>query len=214
MMPEYKKHPWGPHTIESTIDQEFIDLLKEKGDESRAKNLDNRKILAGQMEYEYYYEDFKEWFCPLFDPYISAYQMGAMEGGLNIFKKPVIGYEMISLWINYQQAYEYNPPHSHGGDISFVTWLQVPEEIVKENRETKHEHNNPGPGMIQFDLGPELPLSVTRVGHMPKAGDIFIFPAWLTHHVNAFKSDVERISVSGNLNFKTFDPSDIKYDKI
>ena len=41
-----------------------------------------------------------------------------------------------------------------------------------------------------------------------------IFPAWLPHHVMGFKSDVERISVSGNLNFKTFDTSDIKYDKI
>ena len=206
-MIDYKVHPWGPYTIQSTIDQEFVDILLEKGNMSRAKNLDNRKILAGQMDYEYYYEDFKEWFCPLFDPYISAYQMGAMKGGLNIFKKPVIGYEMISLWINYQQANEYNPPHNHGGDLSFVIYLQVPEEIVKENKETKHEHNNPGPGMICFDLGPEMPYSVTRVGHMPKAGDIFIFPAWLQHHVNAFKSDVERISVSGNLKFKEVDLS-------
>ena len=204
-MIDYIKHPWGPHTIQSTIDQEFIDLLREKGDESRAKNLDNRKILAGQMDYEYYYEDFKEWFCPLFDPYMSAYQVSAMDRGLNLFKKPVIGYEMISLWINYQQAYEYNPPHNHGGDISFVTWLQVPEEIVKENKETKHEHNNPGPGMISFDLGPDMPMSVTRVGFMPKVGDIMIFPAWLPHHVMGFKSDVERISVSGNLNFKEVD---------
>ena len=54
----------------------------EKGDESRAKNLDNRKTLAGQMDYEYYYEDFKEWFCPLFDPYISAYQIGSYGEGL------------------------------------------------------------------------------------------------------------------------------------
>ena len=205
MIPEYKKHPWGPHTIQSTIDQEFIDILLEKGNESRAKNLDYRKTLAGQMDYEYYYKDFKEWFCPLFDPYISAYQVSAMDTGLNLFKKPVIGYEMISLWINYQQAYEYNPPHNHGGDVSFVIYLQVPEKIVKENKETKHEHNNAGPGMIQFNLGPEMPLSVTNVGFMPKVGDIVIFPAWLTHHVNAFKSDVERISVSGNLNFKTVD---------
>jgi len=215
-MIKFNKHPWGPHTIQSTIDQEFIDLLKEKGDESRAKNLDNRKTLAGQMDYEYYYKDFKEWFCPLFDPYISAYQVGAMEGGMNLFKKPVIGYEMISLWINYQQAYEYNPPHNHGGDVSFVIYLQVPEEIVKENKETRHEHNNPGPGMICFDLGPEMPLSVTRVGFLPKVGEIVIFPAWLQHHVNAFKSDVERISVSGNLNFKEVDFSKLSplHDKI
>ena len=85
--------------------------------------------------------------------------------------------------------------------------VQVPEEIVKENKETKHEHNNPGPGMICFDLGPEMPMSVTRVGYMPQVGDLIIFPAWLPHHVMGFKSDVERISVSGNLNFKEVDLS-------
>ena len=203
-MINYVKHPWGPHTIETQIDQEFADILLEKGNESRAKNLYHTKSLAGQIENEYYYEDFKEWFTPLFDPFISSYQMGAMNEGLHIFKKPVIGYEMISLWINYQQANEYNPPHNHGGDVSFVIYLQVPEEIVKENEETKHLHNNPGPGVICFDLGPDMPLSVTRVGKMPQVRDIFIFPAWLTHYVHAFKSDVERISVSGNLNFLYF----------
>ena len=214
MISEYEVYPWGPFTIQSKIDQEFIDILLEKGNESRAKNLDNRKTLAGQMDYEYYYEDFKEWFCPLFDPYMSAYQVGAMTNGRQLFKKPVIGYEMISLWINYQQAYEYNPPHNHTGDLSFVIYLQIPEEIVKEHIETKHEHNNPGPGVICFDLGPEMPLSVNRVGFLPKVGDIVIFPAWLQHHVNAFKSDVERISVSGNLKIKTFDVFKSEYDKI
>ena len=136
---------------------------------------------------------------------MSAYQIGALEKKVQIFKRPVIGYEMMSLWINYQQPGEYNPPHNHGGDLSFVTYLQVPEEIVKEHIETKHEHNNPGPGVICFDLGPEMPFSIHRIGFMPKVGDIIIFPAWLQHYVMGFKSDVERISVSGKLKFTTFD---------
>ena len=53
--------------------------------------------------------------------------------------------------------------------------------------------------MILFDYGMEMPLSINRIAHMPRAGDAFIFPAWLIHHVYAFKSDVERISVSGNI---------------
>ena len=73
-MINYVKHPWGPHTIETQIDQEFADILLEKGNESREKNLDHTKSLAGQMDYEYYYEDYQEWFCPLFDPFISSYQ--------------------------------------------------------------------------------------------------------------------------------------------
>ena len=68
--------------------------------------------------------------------------------------------------------------------------------------------------MICFDLGPEMPLSITRVGFLPKVGDIVIFPSWLQHHVNAFKSDVERISVSGNIKIKTFDIFQSEYDKV
>ena len=203
MMIPYVRHPWGPFTIETQITQEFADMLLEKGNESRQKNLNYSKTLAGQMDHEYYYEDtnYKYWFCPFFDLYINSYRTGIFEENLRFFHRQIVDYEVMSLWINYQQPTEYNPPHNHGGDISFVIYLQVPEEIVIENEKTKHEHNNPGPGMICFDLGPEMPFSVTRIAKMPQVRDIFIFPAWLPHHVNAFKSNVERISVSGNLRF-------------
>ena len=46
------------------------------------------------------------------------------------------------------------------GDLSFVIYLQVPEEIVKENKETNHEHNNPGPGIISFDFGHDMKFSI------------------------------------------------------
>ena len=39
----------------------------------------------------------------------------------------------------------------------------------------------------------------TYQSFFPEEGDIFIFPAWLKHWVAPFKSDVTRISVSGNV---------------
>ena len=62
-----------------------------------------------------------------------------------------------------------------------------------------------------------MPLSVTRVGlHAYKLEIYLFFLHGLQHHVNAFKSDVERISVSGNLNFKTVDLAQLEklHDKI
>ena len=38
-----KRHPWGPYTIETKVEQEFVDILLEKGNESREENLDHRK---------------------------------------------------------------------------------------------------------------------------------------------------------------------------
>ena len=76
----------------------------------------------------------------------------------------------------------------------------------EENEKKKGVHNNVGPGMIVFDYGIAMPFSINVFSKLPEVGDLFIFPAWLTHYVHAFKSDVERISVSGNIIFK--------YDKI
>ena len=198
-MIQYITPYWGPLVFESQIDKEFVDLLLEKGQET---TLDARKKLAGMIDNEYYYENYYEWFIPKFEIYLNSYVDAAKDYANNTpMERISAGWHLEKLWINYQKANEYNPPHDHTGDLSFVIYLQVPEEIVKENEETKHEHNNVGPGMINFWIGVDMPFSINRCSKMPSVGDIFIFPAWLPHYVNAFKVDVERISVSGNIRF-------------
>ena len=44
-------------------------------------------------------------------------------------------------------------------------------------------------------------MAISLVHQMPEENDIFIFPAGLRHWVFPFKSNVERISVSGNILF-------------
>ena len=200
---EYKIQDWGPFTILATIDQEFVDILLEKGNESRQKKLDYRSKLAGMIDNEYYLaENLDEWFIPRFLNYINAYIDGVTKHLQQPFKSPPVSWALSALWINYQQAKEYNPPHHHDGDLSFVMYLQVPDEIRKENVEMKGVHRNIGPGMINFSHGEEMPFCINQSSKMPEVGDLYIFPAWLTHYVHAFKSDVERISVSGNIVFK------------
>ena len=45
---------WGPFVLETTVEQEFVDILLEKGNGSRKKNLDHRKHLAGMIDNEYH----------------------------------------------------------------------------------------------------------------------------------------------------------------
>ena len=196
---------WGPFVMETKVDQEFVDILLEKGKESREKNLDHRSKLAGMIDNEYYYKDYDDWFIPKLTPYINAYIEG-LQTSWEVDIKPIKKWNMIDLWINYQKAKEYNPPHNHSGDLSFVIYLQVPAELEKELKDAKDMRKNEGPGVIYFIYGTQMPLVISTFSKLPKVGDIFIFPAWLTHYVNDFKSDVERISVSGNIEFN--------YDKI
>ena len=209
-MIEYRFSYWGPLLVDMQIEQEFVDILLEKGRESRKKNLDATKRLAGVIEHEYFYDNVGDWYFTKMDPYVAAYlnavtQYYAEIGNMLISNTPVPStvtrWELKQLWINFQHAKEYNPPHDHAGDISFVIYLQVPDEIKEENERTQGEHRNEGPGTIAFDYGLMMPFSLCRHFRMPTPGDLFIFPAWLPHYVHSFDSDVERISVSGNINF-------------
>ena len=60
---------WGPFLLETRVEQELVDILLEKGNESREKNLDYRHKLAGIIDNEFYYEDYGDWFVPKFTPY-------------------------------------------------------------------------------------------------------------------------------------------------
>ena len=85
----------------------------------------------------------------------------------------------------------------HDGKLSFVAYLQIPDELKKEHE--SYIGKSCGPGGIQFVYGDGPRDCVTYQSFFPEEGDIFIFPAWLKHWVAPFKSKVTRISVSGNV---------------
>jgi len=199
---------WGPLIIKTKITEAFVNKLLTEGDKARSMEQDKSSELAGVLDGQYYYKDFEEWFDTRFKPVITLYQ-----SKLNEYLSPEHMEEQFgtkipfntkvkSLWINYQRQYEYQPIHKHTGDLSFVIYLQVPKEIDQEVKEREGTHNNSGPGKINFTIGPHMPFSITTYDELPKVGDVFIFPAWVQHYVNSFKSNVERISVSGNITLK------------
>ena len=192
---------WGPFVWKSEVEKDFVSLLLEKGNEAKALNQDHRKYLAGQLEHEYYYKDTEEWFNPLFKPHLSEYLNQFVLHWNGIFEVGT-SFEIHEMWINYQGPGEYNPPHTHKGDLSFIIYLQVPDEIRIENEERGLTHNNFGPGMINFNFNVPMSWALSIWSYMPMVKDLIIFPSWLEHYVNDFKSDVERISMSGNLKFE------------
>ena len=223
---QYSTARWGPLVIQTKIENDFIDELLAKGLECRysgKKKLDARRYLAGHIENEFFYENTEDWFDPKIKPYIDGYidiidqwtgnnsfkhlmrdssVENVVKGGLDPKIGVDIGWHMPMAWINFQQKNEYNPPHNHPCDLSFVAFLQVPKEINLEYEAIPDIEKGKGPGVLYFDYGEQLPFSVKSFGKYPEKGDLFLFPGWLTHHVHDFKSDVERISVSGNVMFE------------
>ena len=41
-------------------------------------------------------------------------------------------WEISTTWINFQKKYEFNPVHTHSGDLSFVLWVQIPYDLENE----------------------------------------------------------------------------------
>ena len=185
---------WGPCVIKLKISDEFKKLLLS---EARGNKLDFKDKLAGIIEKETgYNEDSKAKVVPYMSQYLGVYDQ-MFQKFVNKPYEKLPEYVLAALWINYQKANEFNPPHDHDGKLSFVAYLQIPDELKKENAD--YVGKSCGPGGIQFIYGNGPRDCITYMSFFPEEGDMFIFPAWLKHWVAPFKSDCIRISVSGNV---------------
>ena len=208
---QYMSFSWGPHLVASIVSDEFVTTLLDKGEEVRKpESLWNHK-LAGKIKEEYIYDnDYKKWFPPLFHQHLVDYldklPHGHTRQTMKSWKKGFM-WSLEALWINYQGPKEYNPPHNHEGDLSFVIYADMPEEIIEESKKQEIETGKVGPGNIVFDAGDSvysnfLSFYNNTVTFLPETKLLLIFPSYLTHHVYAFESDATRISVSGNIKIK------------
>ena len=185
---------WGPCVIRLKISNNFKKLLLNEGEKNK---LDFTDKLAGILNKETgYSEESKAKIVPLMSEALGIYDQAYQKYTMKPYdKKPE--YLLTALWINYQKANDFNPPHDHDGKLSFVTYLSIPEELKKEN--AAYTGKSCGPGGIQFLYGNGPRDCVTIYSIFPEENDMFIFPAWLKHWVAPYRSDVTRISVSGNV---------------
>ena len=197
---KYRTLRWGPCVVQYTIDEEFKKILLEEANKS---NVSYGHRLAGHLKKEVKMDSSRltKYFDEVFHVYNHALSMW-------LGKTQNLQYILTDLWCNFQKANEFNPPHNHGGLLSFVIYLKVPKEIKDECIEHEKVKKSAGPGSIGFFMGDsDKKNSVTNNSFFPQEGEMFIFPAWLKHWVFPYKSDVTRISVSGNI----VDSLELKY---
>ena len=198
--------PFGPTIVKGKVPEFILKAVDEKADElmkdpKLAKEWDWSANLAGNVKQEVRYPP--EWIDN--EGKDLVFLIGEMvKQYLSI--KPVSEHlspdkidKMIieSMWAVSQWAGDFNPAHIHDGDLSGVFYLRMPESIEKEREKEDHY---PTVGDIVWMCGDPHPFSAHKLQESPEGGDIFLFPAWLTHMVYPFRTpDEERRSVSFNL---------------
>ena len=105
-------------------------------------------------------------------------------------------FQILASWIVRQFKDEYNPTHYHGGHISGVGYLKVPNNLGSIKQGGKKNNIN---GCLQLIHGSKMFMSESMYTAKPEVGDFYIFPNYLMHTVFPFTdTDEERRSVSFN----------------
>ena len=174
-----------PLNLVKKINDEVESIIKDK---KKLKSNDYSKKLVGQVEQEI---ELKNKFIKKnLKSFISKSVNQYLKKNLNKKSKNI---KIKNLWVVRQFKNEYNPIHFHDGDISGVGYLKIPKNLTKNKKNTKTN------GTIDFISGQKSFLSNSIHNHVPKVGDMILFPNYLMHTAYPFSVEGERRSFSFNL---------------
>ena len=189
--------PFGPTIAKASMSESLVNALndyvdKTLKDKPKTQELDYGKMLAGNVQQEFLLD--KEFST------LSGWEFFLKENTEKwIFEstnKKITEFKIIDTWIVRQFENEYNPLHSHGGHISGVGYLKLPDNYGETIQSNKQENYN---GNLQLVHGSRNFLSPITLNIEPKVGDFYFFPNYLMHHVYPFKNTKEeRRSISFN----------------
>jgi hypothetical protein len=196
--------------MEGKLPEDTVDSLWKLIEESKKQPEDMKFDLAGNISSSIrldsnspLIEDFVKNIIPIYiDQTIKSYgapwRTTMREGQ---------GWNLESLWVNFQKKHEFNPPHDHSGIYSFVIWMQIPTSYAEQKKLPICAESN-ATGTIS-NFGFHYTNSVGRVSqfmyNMEKEaeGYMVMFPSEMKHEVFPFyENDGERISISGNIDIQ------------
>jgi len=193
--------------MEGQLPEDTVDSLWKLIEESRKQPEDMKPELAGNISSSIrldgnspLIEDFVKNVIPIYiDQTIKSYgapwRTTMREGQ---------GWNLESLWVNFQKKHEFNPPHDHSGVYSFVIWMQIPTSYAEQKKLPICANSNADNHISNFAFSYTNTLGriSTFAYNMEKEaeGYMVMFPSELKHEVFPFyENDGERISISGNV---------------
>tara|TARA_B100000029_G_scaffold80596_1_gene71866 strand:+ start:1069 stop:1704 length:636 start_codon:yes stop_codon:yes gene_type:complete len=188
--------PFGPSIAKVKIPNELVETLnnyidKIILDENKIKNLNYGDKLVGNVTQEFKLEnEFIE-----SSGYLKFLSESVSKWLKISDKKNLKRFSVLSSWIVRQFQNEYNPIHWHGGHVSGVGYLKVPNSVGKTLQDKKININ----GRLQLIHGSRQFLSPSSMVIVPEVGYYYFFPHYLMHVVYPFYgTQDERRSISFN----------------
>ena len=190
--------PFGPTIARVKMSNELIKVLndyvdKTISDKNKIKDLDHGNNLAGNVTQEFKLEKkfieesgYKNFLSK------SVHEWLKISG-----YKEIKDFEIISSWIVRQFKNEYNPVHWHGGHVSGVGYLKVPEFFGETAQPLSNKNNKNG--NLELIYGSRQFLSDSSFSITPETGYFYFFPHYMMHTVYPFTgTNEERRSISFN----------------
>ena len=196
--------------IEGQLPKDIVDNLWKLIEESKKQPEDMKSDLAGNISSSIrldgnspLIEDFVKNVIPIYiDQNIKSYGppwRTTMKEGQ--------GWNLESLWVNFQRKHEFNPPHDHSGVYSFVIWMQIPTSYEEQRKLPICAESNAHGSISNFGFHYTNILGTVSqfFYNMEKEaeGYMVMFPSEMKHEVFPFyENDGERISISGNIDIQ------------
>jgi hypothetical protein len=184
--------PFGPKMAKLSLPKSIIHKINQEVDtivasKTLLKKYNYSNKLAGEVQQE----------IELPKTFINKYLKQFFHTQIKSFIKQVTGknaktIKIKNIWVVRQFAHDYNPVHFHDGDISGVGYLQLPKKFNTSRK--KYKTN----GSIDFIYGSRMFLNQSIFNHIPRVGDLLLFPNYLMHTAYPFTVDGERRSFSFN----------------
>ena len=189
--------PFGPSIVKVVIPENLLSILNNYIDETiidekKIKKLDHGFKLAGNVQQEFQLEEEFVKSSGLLNFLFTAVQKWVEL----VEKKKITNFNLLSSWIVRQFENEYNPIHTHGGHISGVGYLKLPNNFGETFQNNKKNNFN---GKLSLVHGSQMFNCKSTFTITPKVGDFYFFPNYLMHIVYPFyRKDEERRSISFN----------------
>ena len=210
---------FSPTILETQVPDRFVDIINRVGDNVLSNSMSIAKWdwshkLVGKVssevqipisdkdEKDFLFKIMREKCLEYLNYIISknrAYLWYKMAGRNT--KPTVDNIHLVHSWIVSQYAGEYNPYHHHGGDISAVVYLKIPDGMEEELKK-EYEDHYPSNGLIEFMYGENQDMRSDNIKFKPEVGTMLLFPSYLKHFVYPFYCDGERRSMSFNAHMK------------